>query len=344
MTISPPPEIKRSYPFVDLTKYIAAVMVIMIHTNPLGAAQDSWLYTFTYTILRNALPFFFLSSSYFFFKKRNWSKYIKRLFILYFSWFVLLFVYVIYIKFYSAPGPWEMKLLSFCKDLIWNGALPGAWYVVASLHSVVLLYFLSLKLKFNNTALIVVGVCLYCVSLLNSTYYGFAADNECLMVMNQVLSIVMPSPAHSFFSAFIFFVIGKIIAENQHRAKLRYYVIGLIGFGILEFVETGLLYHFNLIKENDYYFMLIPFAYCFFQLCLIAKVNIDSKRTSYMRKCSIICYFSQFPIIFICGVLTKYLPFGIDFANFVITIVAANILSYMIIRYSDCYAVLKNLY
>ena len=226
----------------------------MIHTNPLGAAQDSWLYTFTYTILRNALPFFFLSSSYFFFKKRNWSKYIKRLFILYFSWFVLLFVYVIYIKFYSAPGPWEMKLLSFCKDLIWNGALPGAWYVVASLHSVVLLYFLSLKLKFNNTALIVVGVCLYCVSLLNSTYYGFAADNECLMVMNQVLSIVMPSPAHSFFSAFIFFVIGKIIAENQHRAKLRYYVIGLIGFGILEFVETGLLYHFNLIKENDYYF------------------------------------------------------------------------------------------
>ena len=157
-------------------------MVIMIHTNPLGAAQDSWLYTFTYTILRNALPFFFLSSSYFFFKKRNWSKYIKRLFILYFSWFVLLFVYVIYIKFYSAPGPWEMKLLSFCKDLIWNGALPGAWYVVASLHSVVLLYFLSLKLKFNNTALIVVGVCLYCVSLLNSTYYGFAADNECLMV------------------------------------------------------------------------------------------------------------------------------------------------------------------
>lgn len=144
MTISPPPEIKRSYPFVDLTKYIAAVMVIMIHTNPLGAAQDSWLYTFTYTILRNALPFFFLSSSYFFFKKRNWSKYIKRLFILYFSWFVLLFVYVIYIKFYSAPGPWEMKLLSFCKDLIWNGALPGAWYVVASLHSVVLLYFLSL--------------------------------------------------------------------------------------------------------------------------------------------------------------------------------------------------------
>lgn len=49
MTISPPPEIKRSYPFVDLTKYIAAVMVIMIHTNPLGAAQDSWLYTFTYT-------------------------------------------------------------------------------------------------------------------------------------------------------------------------------------------------------------------------------------------------------------------------------------------------------
>lgn len=147
MTISPPPEIKRSYPFVDLTKYIAAVMVIMIHTNPLGAAQDSWLYTFTYTILRNALPFFFLSSSYFFFKKRNWSKY-----------------------------------------------------------------------------------------------------------------------------------------------------------------------------------------------------NIDSKRTSYMRKCSIICYFSQFPIIFMCGVLTKYLPFGIDFANFVITIVAANILSYMIIRYSDCYAVLKNLY
>ena len=64
--------------------------------------------------------------------------------------------------------------------------------------------------------------------------------------------------------------------------------------------------------------MLIPFAYCFFQLCLIAKVNIDSKRTSYMRKCSIICYFSQFPIIFMCGVLTKYLPFGIDFANFAI--------------------------
>ena len=100
-------------------------------------------------------------------------------------------------------------------------------------HRALLLYFLSLKLKFNNTALIVVGVCLYCVSLLNSTYYGFAADNECLMVMNQVLSIVMPSPAHSFFSAFIFFVIGKIIAENQHRAKLRSCSDGLQGWSHL---------------------------------------------------------------------------------------------------------------
>lgn len=342
--LNSPPLEKRSYLFVDMTKYFAAIMVILIHTNPFGLEQDSILYTFWYTILRNALPFFFVSSAYFFFKKHNWGKYLKRLFILYFSWFVVAFVYVLFIKFYDPSLPFRIKFLSFCKDLVWNGALPGAWYVFASIHSIALLYLLTVKLKFNNTLLVVIGLCFYCVAVLNSTYYGLADGNGFLSGLNGLLGVVMPSPAHSFFSAFIFFVIGKILAERRSGTEVCRCVAGIICFGMLEFVETGLLHHYGLIRENDYFFMLIPVAWYFFQLCMAVNIPLSVERASYLRKSSTIYYFSQFPVIFLCGPITKYLPCGVGMANFVITIVAVSVLSYLVIRYSGRYKVLKNLY
>ena len=128
-------------------------------------------------------------------------------------------------------------------------ALPGAWYVVASLHSVVLLYFCLWNWNSITALLIVFGVC-------------------CIVSVYWILHIMVLRQTHPFFF-FIFFVIGKIIAENQASSETSL-LLSLTGFGILEFVETGLLYHFNLIKKMIiilYSFRLLSIAFSnFFQL------------------------------------------------------------------------------
>lgn len=84
--------VKSSYNSIDVFKFLAAIMVVAIHTNPFF---DYPVFNFIITSLcRIAVPFFFVFSSFIFFKTKNEKgkniiDFLKRIVILYCFWFVV---------------------------------------------------------------------------------------------------------------------------------------------------------------------------------------------------------------------------------------------------------------
>lgn len=87
---------QKNYDLVDLFKFIFSILIIGIHTNAMG-----------FNILgRLGVPFFFMISSYFFFKKyltkntkdqyQQLKNYLKRLFFLFLSWQIIYLPSAIY--------------------------------------------------------------------------------------------------------------------------------------------------------------------------------------------------------------------------------------------------------
>ena len=85
--------IKR-YDALNIARFIAALLVVAIHTSPI---EGNLGYLLCNVIARVAVPFFFVTSGYFFyikFKENNGYKkiYIKKLVVLYTVWYILYFI------------------------------------------------------------------------------------------------------------------------------------------------------------------------------------------------------------------------------------------------------------
>ena len=62
---------KKKYAMIDIAKYISALLVVCIHTFPFYEISETLNTYWIQTICRIAVPFFFTTSGFFFFRK--WS-------------------------------------------------------------------------------------------------------------------------------------------------------------------------------------------------------------------------------------------------------------------------------
>lgn len=66
---------------IDIFRFVCAIMVVMIHTNPFVDKNIYLGYIFSQIIPRIAVPFFFLTSGYFYIQKLlNGEQCFKRFF------------------------------------------------------------------------------------------------------------------------------------------------------------------------------------------------------------------------------------------------------------------------
>lgn len=61
----------KNYNFLNIMRFIMAIMVVSIHTVPLYSLKDTYAYDLWKTISLLAVPFFFISSGFFLGKKLN---------------------------------------------------------------------------------------------------------------------------------------------------------------------------------------------------------------------------------------------------------------------------------
>ncbi len=63
----------KQFPSIDIMKLLYAVLVVTIHTSPLNSINKYFNYGLTQYIARLAVPFFFVTSGYFCFRKQPWK-------------------------------------------------------------------------------------------------------------------------------------------------------------------------------------------------------------------------------------------------------------------------------
>ena len=60
---------KKCYPFIDIMRIIASLLVIAIHTDPLTSFNPQLNFLITRVFGRLAVPFFFMTTAYFLFNQ-----------------------------------------------------------------------------------------------------------------------------------------------------------------------------------------------------------------------------------------------------------------------------------
>lgn len=87
----------KNYNSIDLIKFIMALCVVTIHTYIVDSMESSLVQDILYSLIRSAVPFFFITSAYFVMlrnEKDGILKYWKRIFQLYLSWSVINYISV----------------------------------------------------------------------------------------------------------------------------------------------------------------------------------------------------------------------------------------------------------
>ena len=87
----------RKYNSIDLMKFVMALCVVTIHTYIVDSMESSLVQDILYSLIRSAVPFFFITSAYFVMQRKEKGgiiKYWKRIFQLYITWSVINFISV----------------------------------------------------------------------------------------------------------------------------------------------------------------------------------------------------------------------------------------------------------
>lgn len=278
----------KNFNSLDVAKLIAAILVVSIHKNPFhpGLLDD----IFVGMMGRIAVSFFYIASAFFLFLKTpvtgtTITHYLKRLFILFVFWFVIEVPFM-YLK-YFANSPTVYDAMTFVQQLFFGNVYNGAYFIVALIEGVPLVYFLSKFL--SNTWLFMIGLILYLFCAVCDTYYTVAP-----MFVRQVadaVNLVIGDISVSFVPAIIFIVAGKVIADNYTKissCNLAYTGLLLILSMIFYLMEVK-----NIAWGGYMLVSRIPTAILIFIFVLNIKLEKQLPYKSF-RKLSTIIFFSHF--------------------------------------------------
>lgn len=204
-------EEKRSLVGIDIFKFVASLLVVLIHTKPF--VDDVELQYYSQCCFRIAVPFFFLTSSFFLFQNyyegKIW-KYIKRLLKIYVCWFVVEIYFTYRVHFVDTGYPLEINTIYFIKGLLFNNTFFASWFLMACIQASVITVFL---VKWNENILRLLAFICIVLACTWTMYFGLVNNPEQPTKDLFYLSGVIFSYSNSFFVAVPYFYIGYLMAK-----------------------------------------------------------------------------------------------------------------------------------
>lgn len=138
------------YNSIDFAKFLLAFFVVAIHTEPLITCKNYFVLSIYDSVVRLAVPFFFIVCGYFIGKKfdgRNDTmiiyKQIKKILKMYLFWTIIYSPLEI-CHFMSSSIPLAKEVLLYIRGFICVGEHYNSWplwYLLSTLYGLVLIYF-----------------------------------------------------------------------------------------------------------------------------------------------------------------------------------------------------------
>lgn len=302
-------ENSRNYNGIDLIKFLCAIMVFTIHISPFqdtsfGAAQKLNSFFQGY-LCRLAVPFFFVSSGFFLFRKMELS-HLKTDVIRDYCF-----------KIFRMIGIWSVLLVV--------GGTFHLWYMGATVVAMLLLN-LCLRLGIRIRFVCVLAVVLYCVGLLGDSYYGLIAPLENIAVFRYGIkgyAFFFESTRNGLFMAFIFVLMGALLAHSDTKMRPKTAMAGFAASMICLLAEYLLLELYSEPKDHNMYVCLLPAVYFLFSMA--CSMNLKD-RVIYrrLRNIGVLVYFLHIMVNKIVklgiSVVEKYLGTGCGAYEFLISL------------------------
>jgi serine/alanine racemase len=347
---------KNTYPTADLFKFICAILIIGVHTEPF--AFNYWLDKGFGLITRLAVPYFFVASSYFLFRNMNFTDpvnfsikpIIRRIAVLYGMW-SLIYLPLRIFTWLKTDANMGGIIIEYIGDIFIYGTYSHLWFMPALILGVVLVYVLLRVFKMKS--ILAVSIVILSIGIMFSTYFPLTKKvlsvwHLSLPFLDSEMSIFRTFPG--LFYGFPYVSLGALLA-SQHKEILEKDNMGkwILWFSISMMVlALESLIAFKLVgsKSTILWFSQLPATAFLFIISLKSKMFIESSLSILLRKMSILIYTSHllfyrlFEALFIqSSSETFYQPMF-----FVAILTAAIIFSLGIIKLSTKWKVFKLLY
>lgn len=335
--------IKKKYASIDIVKYISALLVVCVHTFPFYEISPLFNTYWIQTICRLAVPFFFTSSGFFFFRKwnednevneQNLIRYEKRLLKIYLIWTLIYLPYTIYD--YAHAGFSVLNIISYLRDFLLNGSYYHLWFLPALMLATALVSYGYKKLGLKNT----LKACLitYIIGYFINVY---APIWEMIPGVSFVYSFfikVFTTARNGIFFGPIFVFIGLLLSRTKRLPK-KISMIGFFVSFVVLVLEVTLYNLFGILRDvTSMYITLVPAIYFFMSWLLVMDIPYKTKYME-LRNESLLIYTSH---ILFAKILLNLFPTAHIVVYFV-TLAFSQVFATLVIRYKTKFPVLEQL-
>lgn len=292
----------ESYSGIDYFRFIAALLIVAIHTSPLSSFSETGNFIFTRIVSRVAVPFFFMTSGFFLISRytcnaEKLEAFIKKTTLIY-GVAILLYIPI---NVYNGYFKMDNLLPNIIKDIVFDGTLYHLWCLPASIIGAAIAWYLVKKLNYPK-ALMVASV-LYLIGLFGDSYYGITEKISCLNSLYTYIFQVTDYTRNGIFFAPIFFILGGFIADNRPQITFGKSFLGFAISLALMLGEAMILHHFDLQRHDSMYVFLLPCMYFLF----IVILHFKGKRLVSLRTASLIIYIIHPMMIVVIRLFSKLL-------------------------------------
>lgn len=290
---------RKQFGALDLAKFVAAILIIVLHTGPFNSYSEILRFGFRSIITVVAVPFFFLTSGFLFCTKLNsleekdksdyFKKYFKRLGLMYLLWSAVYFIFVAID--WATNGFGLMDVLDYIRDFFFKGSYSTIWFLPALMTAVTVVYFLRKKLSYEK--IFVMAIPFYIIACFGSSYYGISEKLPVISDLYNVYFYIFDTIKNGILFGWIYVALGGVFSERKLESKPIKYLIFTGVFYVIMAGETVIQEYFNWSTNGvDTKFMLLPLTIYLFMFVL--SLNIKSGPAFiWMRKHSLLLFLSQ---------------------------------------------------
>ena len=273
---------------LDIFRIAAALLVVAIHTSPLGSVNADADFFLTRILARTAVPFFFMVTGQYVMSEafeggnKRIFRYVKKTALLYLLAIVLYIPLGIYAGHYRGLG-----FAGALRMILFDGSFYHLWYFPAAITGVLIVYGLS-RVAGLRTATVIAGA-LYIIGLLGDSYYGLASRVPALEAAYNGMFKVFSYTRNGLFFAPLYLLLGVVSSDADVKAvkrsavrkvsKKKSDIICLICLGIsfaLMTVEGFMLHRGGFQRHDSMYVMLPLVMLCLYRLLL--RLDIPQKK------------------------------------------------------------------
>lgn len=214
---------------IDLLKFIFSLCVIMIHAQLFKDMSHLAYATLTMGLARLAVPFFFISSGYYFYQNVCLNKDVKSYFVKIIKIFII--YELIEVLIYTVPMlPMIQKygVFIYLWKIISVGLGGAYWYLVSLVLSLLIL--LPFWRRKSILPLLCIGLGIYLIVFTNDSY-GFLFEKTIIQVLSKFHTTIWTWPQAGLCSSLFYLSLGAWIYEKKpslHYINI-YLLIAVIG-------------------------------------------------------------------------------------------------------------------